>query len=268
MTMLFTAGILSLQTASGAQPGQTPDPVKVKAELKKILSSSEFQISKPEENALTRAWKWMSTHWEAFWKWMKDIFRTIFSSNIFGGGSAGIQWILIILFLILGIYIAVRLFLNLRASRLRLEESKSKTFSFVNEQEESFEDPDTLMASADEIADSGRFREALHALYMATLLRLNRKGLVEYQKFRTNGEYVQRLNHTDSSLLFNPFSALTDLFEMNWYGQHITTKETYEISRHQAKTIENMIDDAPPSAIKIKVMRTLPLNSSAEKDLQ
>lgn len=248
--LLMMSSISYFPMHAAAQTGISPDPVRVKADLKKILSSSDFQISKPEENAVTRAWKWISEEWDTFWKWVKDIFRAIFSSNIFGGGSSGIQWILITLFIVLGIVIIYRLFINFRTALMERREAEPISFSISNEQSERFEDPDTLMKNAEELASQKRFREALQALYLGTLLQMNRKGLLQYQLFRTNGEYLALLNRAHLSEFLTPFAALTDLFEKNWYGLQNVNQAAFENSRLHSRTVEKLIDSTPaiPSA--------------------
>ncbi len=228
-----------------AQAANSPDPAQVKDQLNKILSSSEFQVSKPEQNAVTQAWKWISEKWDVFWRWLKEIFRTIFSSKLFGGGSAGIQWVLITIFVMIGIYIIYRLVVNFKNAALEIKSDNTPSFSIVNESMEHFEDPDDLEIQAEKLAASSKYKEALHAIYYTALIRLNNAGVVEYRKSRTNGEYTAQLKLLNYSEVAAPFFPLTELFDRKWYGQKFVSKEDFEISRTYTSNISSLLRSLP-----------------------
>lgn len=79
---------------------------------------------------------------------------------------------------------------------------------------------------ADELAAEGLYREAVRALFLAALARLDRTREIDYRPERTNGEHLR--SFTGSEARQERFVDATWRFEVAWYGGESVTVEDYE----------------------------------------
>ncbi len=86
---------------------------------------------------------------------------------------------------------------------------------------------DQWLASARKFAADGRYADAIRAAYMACLMFLDARGLVEYRPWRTNGEYLRTLRERAAGLQ-DPMEQMTSLFEPVWYGRADAGPGEYE----------------------------------------
>lgn len=70
-------------------------------------------------------------------------------------------------------------------------------------------------ALIDEAVGARQYRRAVRLLYLKTLQALAARRLIDWQRDKTNHEYVDELRPPS---LRRPFAALTTLFEYVWYG--------------------------------------------------
>jgi hypothetical protein len=88
---------------------------------------------------------------------------------------------------------------------------------------------------ADELAASGRLREAIRAWYHAVLVTLYRAGVLHYRKGITNWEYVSALSPAHG---WRPqFISITRKFDREWYGRIDTTPDVLESCVADARAI-------------------------------
>ncbi|NNF59013.1 MAG: DUF4129 domain-containing protein [Rhodothermaceae bacterium] len=64
-----------------------------------------------------------------------------------------------------------------------------------------------------------RYRDAARFLYLRALQALTARGLIDWQKNKTNREYLRELRRTSRADLGRPFADVTRLFEWIWYGE-------------------------------------------------
>lgn len=103
--------------------------------------------------------------------------------------------------------------------------------------------PQDWRARALRLAEEGELRLALRALYLALLVALHRRQMIEYDLARTNWEYEislrawlrQRPQASQDSL--RAFEDLTGLFELVWYGQHDLDRARFERSLQLADLV-------------------------------
>lgn len=84
------------------------------------------------------------------------------------------------------------------------------------------------------LAQAGRFREALRALYLATLVALDRRRLIAFDPALTNWQYIRQMPRGDAR---DQFTRFTRLFDYKWYGDEATTEEDYQRCRALAARI-------------------------------
>ncbi|HEY8432816.1 MAG TPA: DUF4129 domain-containing protein [Sandaracinaceae bacterium] len=94
--------------------------------------------------------------------------------------------------------------------------------------------PAAFLDDAARLADAGDLREALRALYLATLVALDRRRLIAYDPHLTNWQYLRQMPRGEAR---DAFAQLTRLFDYKWYGHEETTREDYERCRALARAI-------------------------------
>jgi hypothetical protein len=80
---------------------------------------------------------------------------------------------------------------------------------------------------ARELTDKGAFRQALRALYLATLAHLGEHEMINIAKYKSNRDYERELGrraHGHANLL-SLFSRTVKMFDRAWYGMHEVTRE-------------------------------------------
>jgi hypothetical protein len=94
--------------------------------------------------------------------------------------------------------------------------------------------PSAHLSDAAALADAGRFREALRALYLATLVALDRRRMISFDPTLTNWQYLKQMPQGEARQLFAQF---TRLFDFKWYGEEGTSRADYEEARGIADRI-------------------------------
>jgi hypothetical protein len=95
-------------------------------------------------------------------------------------------------------------------------------------------EPDQLLDEASALAQAGKLREALRALYVATLASLDHANLIHFEPAKTNGQYLRALPQGDLRKLF---AAFTRVFDHKHYGGEPTTLQDYQHARQLADRI-------------------------------
>jgi hypothetical protein len=98
------------------------------------------------------------------------------------------------------------------------------------------------LGDAAQLAQAGRHREALRALYSATLVALDRARLIRFEASLTNGHYARSLPAGATRQCFERF---TDAFERKWYGLQATTSQDYEQARALAEQLCQLAEREP-----------------------
>ncbi len=112
--------------------------------------------------------------------------------------------------------------------------------------------PLELIALADERAGAGDLRDALRALYVATLVALDRDGAIQFEPHLTNGHYVRgmQLRARDASSRENEaavaFREFTRIFDRVWYGKSPPERAEFDACRVLAVRVCG--EKASPSA--------------------
>jgi len=94
--------------------------------------------------------------------------------------------------------------------------------------------PESILDEAGVLASRGALREALRALYLATLVALDRRRLIAFDPHRTNWQYLRAMPRGEARRLFAEF---TRIFDHKWYGAEPTALTDYEACRALAARI-------------------------------
>jgi hypothetical protein len=92
-----------------------------------------------------------------------------------------------------------------------------------------------LWRQAENLAQQGRFLDAVRSLYLAVLAYLHRSNRIRYEPTRTNGEYLDQLRAHGP--LQDSFRGLTGIFELKWYGERTCGSEDFASCRQLAEAI-------------------------------
>lgn len=94
--------------------------------------------------------------------------------------------------------------------------------------------PEGHLADAAALAAQGHYRAALRALYLATLVALDRRRMISFDPTLTNWQYLRQMPRGEPRQLFSEF---TRLFDFKWYGEEETRREDYERGRVIAERV-------------------------------
>lgn len=236
------------RVAPNAGPPADPSLLKRVASeqaVPELAEGGDLTIRTPEIPLMERitrqiaaAWEWLAEKLEKLLEWILDLFP---DSTRGAGATGGMRWIVTALVALIVILIVV---LALEVRR----RSRRKSASAVESSEPlgSKRDEDPLSRGASEweryaaqLAQAGRYREAIRAWFHAALVSCYSAGVLHYRKSRTNWEYIAALA---PSLAWRPeFISLTRRFEREWYGADQSSADAYDDCRLRARSvIENV----------------------------
>lgn len=207
---LITYVILGWCFLGSVAYGQEPDPdgeARALALLQEILGRPEFQWEAPRETLLQRAWEWF----------VRQFFNLL--PEVAGSGRTAT-----VILAVLGTtaLLAVLGYIAIRVRRQLATNVEPETDSDLSR----WRDADEVLASAQSVAEQGDYRLALRYLYLSSLLSLHERGLINYDRTRTNLEYLQSVSHRPQ--LAAILGEIVRVFDRSWYGIQTPDAETYE----------------------------------------
>jgi hypothetical protein len=88
-----------------------------------------------------------------------------------------------------------------------------------------------------------RHRDAVRLLYLLALQALAAGGLVDWQKDKTNRDYLREVRRTAGGLV-RPFDEVTRLFEWVWYGEAAVDDARFAAVRARFDRFSEALDAA------------------------
>lgn len=178
--------------------------------LKEILARPEFQWSAPQE-----APDWFQRILDAFYNFLERIALGV--GNTVYYGRVPLMIAAAILLVLSLVYI-----------------SRKLSSSLVREAELAAQsgDDDALLTSkgalqrAQTLSNQGDYRNAIRFLYLSSLLVLDERGLLRYDRSRTNREYLRSVSSKPG--LATPLRDVIDVFDRVWYGFESVDEEAYQ----------------------------------------
>ena len=76
-----------------------------------------------------------------------------------------------------------------------------------------------------------RFRDAARYQYLRALQALTEQGLIDWDKHKTNRDYLAEVRRADRPNLNAPFADITRLFEWIWYGEFPVDEQRFSLVR-------------------------------------
>jgi len=263
---LIVAAILLLVSAAGPARAQSSpagaDPAQVKTQVRDILNQPEFRpeasVSAAAKLAKSIREKWDSTYraikqrWDGFWRWLNRLFR---GSDLPGAGGVAAQVfsrVFSVAFLLLGGCLVAWLIAKLIASislRRNAKLAKSRTAYDESEEDEGIVlEPNAWLRQAGVYAGSDDYRRAFRAVFIAMLLLLDEGGLIEFDRSRTNGDYLTLLRSKNYKRVYDLLDPLVIEFDRRWYGRAETTADDYKRIEKSFELLRAIMSEPAPSS--------------------
>ncbi len=243
--------------SSGQSPPAAPDPAQVKAHAKEILSQPEFQPERADD-AMAQFGRAFRERWEKSWQWLQDRWAAIrrWFSRLFpglGGGPANsVASVVPIAFaaLIVGFagWLAAWLIRNLWLQRSRKRASARTAYDEAEADDGIELEPSAWMLQAQTYAGSDDYRRAFRAVFVATLLLLDEGGLIEFDRSRTNGDYLRLLRRKNVKAVYDILDPLVVEFDRRWYGRAETGLEDYRRVQQTFERVRTLMSETAPGA--------------------
>ncbi len=259
ITLLLLA-VFDARSPAAAQ-GIPADAAQVRAHAREILNQPEFQPESPDSpmaqlgRAFREKWentsRWATERWNAFRKWFRGLFPVL------GGAGSAVSSIISIVFVALFIGLAGWLVAWLIRSLMlqrRLTQAQARSAYDMEEADEEVPlEPNAWLQQAQGYAGSDDYRRAFRAVFVAILLSLHEDGLIEFDRSRTNGDYLKLLRRKNVRPLYDILDPLVIEFDRRWYGRAETGLEDYEriqqtFKRVRSLTSEGAAASAPAAA--------------------
>lgn len=94
---------------------------------------------------------------------------------------------------------------------------------------------EAALAKAQQLSRGGDYRVAVRYLYLSTLLILDERGIMRYDRSKTNREYLRSVANAPE--LSQPLQDVIDVFDNVWYGHHTLEEETF---KHYSNRVEEL----------------------------
>jgi Domain of unknown function (DUF4129) len=171
------------------------------AAIQTILQRPEFQWDRPPSP--------LQEWWDALWKKINAWLNSVFGK---GGISLPIPTdaftiVASILLAFVLVYVFRGLFADL-VVETRLDEDHVAGDEFLT--------AETALQKAKEISKAGDYRTAVRYLYLSSLLLLDERGLLRFDRSKTNREYLRSVSAFPH--LSAPLREVIDVFDRVWYG--------------------------------------------------
>jgi hypothetical protein len=199
-----------LKEMRGNSGANSSDKDANKGRLAEILRRPEYIQTAPERSALERLL-------ERFLRWLGKLFPQ--TKPIQPGGSpvvSGIAQILVVGVCVAAIALLIwRYGPRLMAGR-RKKKTKREARIVLGERLEPDQTAADLLAQAEALARDGNLRAAIRKAYIALLCELGDRKIVSLAQHKTNRDYLNSVR--DKGSLYGSMRALTNSFELHWYG--------------------------------------------------
>lgn len=214
----FLGALLAFRPAWGQGDGPAWRE-RALSQLEQILSRPEFQWPEQQPSLLERIWEWL----------VRQLINWLPSEA--SGGR-----IVTILLISAGV-LTVGLILYFVYRRLRREITPDVEPGPLAQDG----DPQNARGAMDRARDLshlGDYRQALRYLYLSTLLLLEERGFIRYDRSRTNLEYLQSV--VDHPQLATHLGEVIEVFERSWYGLRAPDAQTYARFEQQVRSIREL----------------------------
>ncbi len=204
------------EQAAWPEPGMPYDA----AALAAILARDEFNYTPEPENFLQRMWR-------DFNRQLQELLARILEVTGLGGVLPTFLNVFGAVALAFVIYYALRGLIADFSASSQLDEDELHGELLT---------ADLALKRAEELSTGGDYRTAVRYLYLSSLLLLEERGLLRYDRSLTNREYLRTLAHQPR--LAAVLRQVIDVFDRVWYGFQPISKESYEVFARQVDSLK------------------------------
>ncbi len=172
--------------------------------LDAILARPEFQYAPPATNPLAQIWTRLLT-------WSSEILERFFPGA--GGFLRSINLGLAIGITAAAALVVIFLYIVRRAYREIVAETGEERHGMPDGNALT---ADLALRQANELSGQGDNRAAVRYLYLSALLRLEERGLLKYDRSKTNREYLGALSEQPD--VRSDLRSVVEVFDRVWYG--------------------------------------------------
>jgi hypothetical protein len=212
-----------LQAAHDSYPTQvfTTDDL---ASLESILLRPEFQWQAQQgPNPIA---EWFARLWERINEWLNDLFGDGVSLPAIPGSWSIPTILTSILLILILLYIARNLIMDF-VGDARLDGDGNSADEKLTS--------DLAFKKAMDLSRGGDYRSAVRFLYLSSLLLLDEGGLLQYDRSKTNREYLHSVS--GSPQLAEPLEEVIEVFDDVWYGHHALDEDSF---KHYSERVEQL----------------------------
>lgn len=185
-----------------------------------ILSREEFNYTPETENVLQRLW-------QEFNRQLRELLARFLELTGLSGVLPTALNVVGAVALAFVIYYAIRGLIADFSASSRLDDQGL---------EGEFLTADLALKRAEELSTGGDYRTAVRYLYLSSLLLLEERGLLRYDRSLTNREYLRTITHQPR--LTAVLRQVIDVFDRVWYGFQPISKESYEAFARQVDSLK------------------------------
>jgi len=194
----------------------TPASPKVRKEkLKKVLARKEF--GKESASVLGKMLTWLG-------KQLEKLLGRLFGKIGLGLISVSKDFSFIVTIVITALFLLLLAYIIAKISKLR-----RAAYAPVLADEGVYSGPSSPQKALEEAAKNaseGDFRNALRLVYLAVLLRLDERELIEFNRTGTNWEYLSTLRKHRK--VHDTLKPVTMVFDCKWYGHEPASNDDYK----------------------------------------
>lgn len=206
-----------------AQPRSTyPDDAQ--QQLQDMLSHPPFKVAEEQHNTL------ISQILEWIIRQLARIFQPV-EQHVDSETVNATGWIFTGLGVILVVGVGIYLLLSMRRSIAHDAQLATK------EDAELKLTSTTALKQASTLARSGDHRTAVRYLYLSSLLLLDERGLLRYDRSLTNREYLQQVHHAELQTHLHP---IVDTFDRVWYGHMPLDSDSFAAYQHHVEALRKV----------------------------
>ncbi|MFZ6031323.1 MAG: DUF4129 domain-containing protein [Chloroflexota bacterium] len=183
--------------------------------IEPILAQPEFQW---QEAVRSPFQEWS----DRFFAWLNELLNKLFGIQDIAAGTASPATILLSFFAVL-VFAALSFFV------LRDLFTALVTESDLAGEDEAGAIPlnaESALRRAQELSRGGDYRSAVRYLYLSSLLLLEERGLLRYDRSKTNREVLRSVS--DQPELKKPLQNVVEVFDQVWYGYQELEPSDYE----------------------------------------
>ncbi len=215
----------ALLEAHRQQPSKLFTPADLNT-LQTILSEPRFQWQEQQENPIS---KWLNEQWMRFQRWLAGLFGQPEQNQ--GGQAVSVTLDVVpiltaLLMIVVLAYVFRSVFVDL-ASESRLGEDMDANSEPITAEQ--------AFARAQNLSRGGDYRSAVRYLYLSSLLLLDERGMLRYDRSKTNHEYLRSV--AGQPELAEPLREVIDVFDNTWYGYHTLDEDSF---KHYSDRVEEL----------------------------